>query len=281
MGSSMAGYFKALAVLGAATLAGCQQGGPLRLSVAPDEQSRADHPTELKDTPYVNPDWQDDDSTSNQLGITLDETTTAVGGVFHPLFALPAQGIASLWGDKPSAAVQLLLDPASPDNRRIGMAKLTDFGFLTHESFVTRCRLMAEDDKDYTVRAAAIRMANRARDGKSVSCFIKGLGDESEWVRLESAKALANVPDVNAAPALIAIAQNVEENRDVRVAAVDALKHYRTLAVERALCSVLHDKHFAITWQARKSLQYLTSHDFGYDQVAWLSYFTGTDTKPG
>ena len=124
----------------------------------------------------------------------------------------------------------------------------------------------------------AIRTANRARDAKATPLFVKGLGDPNEWVRLESAKALANVPDVNAVDPLIYMAANAGETRDVRVAAVDALKHYRTLPVARALSASLTDKNFVIAWQARRSLRYLTNRDYGYDGGAWLSYFTGTGT---
>jgi HEAT repeat protein len=100
--------------------------------------------------------------------------------------------------------------------------------------------------------------------------------DPSDWIRLESAKALANVPDVNAAEPLVNMLNNAAENRDTRVAATDALKHYRTLSVARALCAALTDKNFVIAWQARKSLKYLTDRDYAYDAGAWLAYFTGT-----
>jgi len=44
---------------------------------------------------------------------------------------------------------------------------------------------------------------------------------------------------------------------------------------------VLSDKTFAVAWQARRSLRYLTGRDFGYDGGAWLTYFAGPDKPLG
>jgi HEAT repeat protein len=140
---------------------------------------------------------------------------------------------------------------------------------------------MAGLDEDSTVRAAAVRACNRSRDDKATLVFIKGLADSSEWVRLEAAKGLANLPDPRAAVPLAAVANNGEENRDVRIAAADALKYYRTLAVARVLSSLLADRDFSICWQARRSLVYLTHRDLGYDQGAWLEYFAGPEKPLG
>ena len=41
----------------------------------------------------------------------------------------------------------------------------------------------------------AIRALNICRDATATSIFINGLKDDNELVRLESAKALANIPD--------------------------------------------------------------------------------------
>ena len=116
---------------------------------------------------------------------------------------------------------------------------------------------------------------NRARDVQSTKVFIRALGDPNEWVRLEGAKALANVPDAAAADPLLQLLNRVDENRDVRIAAADALKHYRTLAVARGLEGALVDRHFDVSWQARTSLRYLYNRDFKYDQAAWLAFLSG------
>ena len=110
-----------------------------------------------------------------------------------------------------------------------------EWDFARHDPYTRRFRQIAQFDTDPTVKATAIRALNRARDVQSTKVFIRALGDPNEWVRLEGAKALANVPDVAAAEPLLQLLNRVDENRDVRVAAADALKHYRTLAVARGL----------------------------------------------
>ena len=167
----------------------------------------------------------------------------------------------------------MLEDRNSADNRREGMNKLAGFGFLTSANFRKRCRQIARDDSDYTVRATAIRTANRARDEQATQVFIDGLSDSNEWIRLESAKALVNIPDVKAAEGLVRLLNNHEESRDIRVAAADALKHYRTLTSARALTGALDEKSFVIAWQARRSLRYLTDRDYGYDSERMAGVF--------
>lgn len=260
---------------------GCQQGGPPRPSVAVDTQF-----VENKETPYVNPVTpQVETSPGGPMDAALVATESGVSFVFSPIVA-PFAGLtdASLrwfYNDRPSTADRMLEDSTNADNRREGMNKLANFGFLTNEKFVVRVRQIAQYDSDYTVRATAIRTANRARDNKATPLFIKGLADSNDWVRLESVKALANVPDMNAVGPLLYIFGNAAETRDIRVAAADALKHYRTLAVVRALSGALTDKTFVIAWQSRQSLRYLTNRDYGYDVGLWLAYFTGAENAPG
>jgi len=172
---------------------GCQQSAPVRLSVASDEPGLAlgDHsertPVSSTDVPYVNPTWRDEDPPGLFMA-TVNLTGTALGTVFSPFIEVPAKGIQWLSGDRPSAADMLLEDRASADNRREGMNKLADFGLLGNPIFDKRCRQLAAHDVDFTVRATAIRTANRARDVSATPVFIKGLSDSDDWVRLESAK---------------------------------------------------------------------------------------------
>lgn len=259
--------------------AGCQQHAP-----AP-EQMRAGGidpsaalPPASKDKPWVNPTYQDEASAA-PLWFDYSNSLSFLAGLFNPVITLSESTMGWLSGDRPSQAVRLLEDGASPDNRRIGMNKLAEFGFLHHPVFNKRCRQIAQFDSDYTVRATAFRTENRARDAKASPLFIKNLDDKSEWVRLEAAKGLVNVPDMNAVAPLLRVVTDLEESRDVRVAAVDALKHYRTLEVARTLSSLLQDKSFVVAWQARRSLRYLTNRDYHYDEAAWLNYFTGPE-KP-
>jgi hypothetical protein len=270
---------------------GCQQGAtPVQLSVVGDEggdhhMSASADPglvgtTDLKDTPYTNDSYRDDDVGSSNIAWDI---LTGMGGavqwVFSPIVDTTAHSIQWLSGDRPIAADRLLEDKSSADHRREGMNKLAEFGFLSNPLFEKRCRQLAQYDVDFTVRASAIRTGNRARDSKATSVFILGLSDQNEWVRLESAKALANVPDSKAVEPLIRLLADHDQSKDIRIAAADALKHYRTQATARALAATLHDKSFAIAWQAHRSLKYLTSRDFGYEESAWLNYVGGSE-KP-
>ena len=98
-------------------------------------------------------------------------------------------------------------------------------------------------------------------------------------MRLEAAKALANLPDPAAADPLVKLVSNADEDRDVRVAAAQALNHYKKLEVARALTSRLNERDFSVAWQARRSLRRLTGKDFRYNEAAWLEYIAGPE-KP-
>src|SRR2546423_106987 len=81
-------------------------------------------------------------------------------------------------------------------------------------------------DGDFLVRAVAIRALNRSRDRSATPIFMKALNDKNDVVRWEAAKALANVPDPESPEALARILTNAADNKDVRIAAADALRHY-------------------------------------------------------
>jgi hypothetical protein len=74
---------------------------------------------------------------------------------------------------------------------------------------------------------------------------------------------------------LVKVVIDATESRDVRIAATDAVKYYKTVEVARALSGLVTDRDFSVAWQARRSLVYMTGRDFGYDEGAWLGYFAG------
>jgi len=201
----------------------------------------------------------------------------AVGAVL----AVPARQIRIAGGDTPAKAVRMTIDTTSPDTRRQGVYKLVEYDFAHRPPYTTRYEQMAKDDPDPTVRAAAIRASSRARDRHATPVFTAAFADskESDLVRLEAAKGLANLPDPAAVPTLLKVIANPDDNRDVRVAATDALKYYRSLEVGRALGNCIADRDFAVAWQARRSLVYLTHKDFQMDRGAWLGYIAGPE-KP-
>src|SRR5690606_20332463 len=124
------------------------------------------------------------------------------------------------------------------------------------------------------VRATALRALNRSRDASASEVFVAALSDVDPGVRLEAAKALVNLPTEAASAKLLELARNPREDLDVRIAAIDALRHYKTVEVGRTLAAMLLERHFALAWQARRSLVDLTGTDLRYDEGAWLQYIT-------
>lgn len=184
----------------------------------------------------------------------------------------------------------MMNDPIFPDRRRLGVNETVVRHVGKFPPYTLKYIQLAENDPDFTVRAIAIRALNRSRDANATPLFIRGLSDPQPLVRLECAKALNRVPDSASVPLLIIHLQpnyetgaidpetgnpkTQDETQDVRIAAAEALRHYKTLNVARALIDVLDSRDFGIAWQARNSLHEITGADLGYDQAAWLNYLT-------
>lgn len=188
--------------------------------------------------------------------------------------ALPRHILQAIRGDTPIKYATEMEDAHSPDTRRIGILRLASFRFArTNPIYAKRWDQIATDPAaDPTVRAAAIRAMNHARDRRHTQTFVDGLGDADPAVRLEAAKALANVPNDAAVPKLIDRLQH-DDNQDVRIACADALRLYKTPEVARALVGVLPERQFGVAYRARESLILMTGHNFRWDEAAWLDYF--------
>lgn len=185
----------------------------------------------------------------------------------------------------PKRYALMMEDTTSPDARRLGMLELVERPYGGQAPYTTRYAQIAAEQKpdgtkaDYLLRASAIRALNRSREAGHTDLFIKGLADPNELVRLESAKALNRLPDAAAIPALLAVAGKADENRDVRIAAIEALQHHKKIEVARVMVGLLGSRDFSLSWQAHQSLTRLTNKDLGYDESAWLNYLTGPE-KP-
>jgi hypothetical protein len=260
-----------LAALAAMLLVGCN-GTPVN----------QDAPPPLSDSKTIPKVGQIDD----------DREFDAEENIFVSILLIPVRaidGVASftatqiqfMSGDTPVKAAKMTTDADSPDNRREGIYKLATYSFAHRPPYTTRYEQMAQVDPDPTVRAAALRACSISSDTRATSVFVSGLSDKSYLVRLEAAKGLCNLPDPNAAPALLRMALNADENRDVRIAATDALKYYRTQEVARGLVNLLADRDFGLNFQARRSLIYMTHKDFAFDQGKWLGYFAGPEKPLG
>ena len=204
-----------------------------------------------------------------------------VGGLWYP-FSVMGQCIAfTFQNDRPSRAARMMEDEKSADIRRKGINDLVRWDFAQDGPYVKRYRQIAQDDPDPLVRATALRALNRARDAEARPLFIAALRDPSPEVKLEAAKALSNLPDPNAAAPLIRVVTDPEQDRDVRIAAADALRYYKSVEVARALIPRLSERDFGVAWQSRRSLRNITGRDLKYDEAAWLAYITGPEKPLG
>jgi hypothetical protein len=208
------------------------------------------------------------DSAQSTLDSTSREITQMFGGWGH-----------SNKARSPRAAAVKMEDQYFPDERREGINYLAATTYGKREPYSTRYEQVAKLDEDWLVRATAIRALNRARDRSATPTFVAALSDKNEQVRLEACKALIHMPDESAVPGLVKLVESEDENKDVRIAAADALQHYRSLEVARALTNTLAGRDFGVAWQAHQTLILLTGHDLQYDEAAWLAYLTGPE-KP-
>ena len=232
---------------------------------------------------------QDDAEDSLEWRILAGAGTTLAA----PFVAI-GQRVQRSEGVTPAVAARMMDHGTTPDQRRAGIAQLvTQYDFTHRRPYTTRYQQIAQTDPDYTVRAMALRALNVSRDATATPLFITALGDPNELVRLEAAKALANVPDPSAQPVLMPIAegrrpvaaispgQPTDEAKDVRIAAADALRNYRNLDAARTLVNLLNERDFGIAWQSHRSLVLLTRRDLRYNQAAWLQYLSSNSNPFG
>jgi hypothetical protein len=182
-------------------------------------------------------------------------------------------------GKTPLRDVRMMENKDNPDERRKGIYALASKSFGQAEPYTKRYRQIVQTDPDPLVRAAAVRALNASRDRAAIPLFVAGLSDASPAVRLQAAKALSNIPDPSAVDGLSRTLGNQTEQKDVRIAAAEALRHYRQIGVARVLAGTLGGRDFGVAWQSRWSLHILTGRDYRYDERAWLEYLTGSQ-KP-
>jgi hypothetical protein len=203
-----------------------------------------------------------------------DTVRTRVTWLFDDL-ADQISGVPSRYGHQ-------LGDKENPDTRREGIMGLVARPWgetpLYTQAYAAIC---GDNSQDPLVRATALRALNRSRVSQYTPLYLTQLTDPSPLVRLEACKALNRMPDVNAIPQLLKMIGRQEEEKDVRIAATEALRHYKKLEVARALVGLLNERDFGIAWQARRGLHDITHKNFGYDEAAWLNYLTGPDKPLG
>lgn len=179
---------------------------------------------------------------------------------------------AWLRGDTPNYlhwARVLNAPDGTPDEQRQAMLGLARYEYGRKPPYTEAYAEFARRSPHALVRATAVRVLNISRDPSATPLFAEKLQDEAPAVRLEAAKALANVPADEAAGPLLAVATNPQETIDVRLAAIDALRHYDNAELKQGLARLLEADDFSLAWQARRSLVTITGQDHGYDLDAW------------
>ncbi len=187
-----------------------------------------------------------------------------------------AEALSGLFGNSPEYyAIRLAADNATPDQRRVGINGLVRRGFGQEPPYTDAYAQLARESDAALVRATALRALNRSASVAHTQVYIAALSDDDVLVRIEAAKALAKAPDPEAIPALVAIARDGEQDVDLRIAAVDALRHYGDeVEVVEQLTQLLEDNEFSVAWQARASLAIVFGEDRGFDPAAWTNAST-------
>ncbi|GIW76667.1 MAG: hypothetical protein KatS3mg104_1730 [Phycisphaerae bacterium] len=218
---------------------------------------------------------------SRPTTVPVQVDTSTPSGLFQEMFVEFPRRVMELASGKTPVNAAVLMESNFADQRRAGINDLVDRSFGKQAPYTDRYQQIAEFDQDPTVRASAIRALNRSRDDRATGTFIQALSDENWIVRLEAAKALSNVPDPRAVGPLLKVLNNPSEQTDVKIAVAEAVRHYRSMEVARALVDQLNGPDFGLAWQARQSLRFMTGADQKYDQSAWLNYLTGPQNPLG
>lgn len=196
---------------------------------------------------------------------------SSVSGAARELFIDTPKRVIDLFTENTATdAVRRMEDSSAPDRRRDGIVELTERDYGRGEPYTQRYLQIAQFDREPMVRATATRALNRSRYG-APSLFIAGLKDADRSVRLESAKALSNLPADEAAGPLTTVLDSGSEDLDVRIAAADALRHYKTPDVSKSLIAHLGERDFGLAWQCRQSLRYMTGQDHRFSAADWKS----------
>jgi len=185
-----------------------------------------------------------------------------------------ALGFDNLTGNTEKHAALMMVNADQPDQSREGIFRIAEFmqDEGVRPAYTNYLVIIARTSKDYTVRAAALRVLNEFRVRQVVPIAIEDMEYPQPLVQLEAAKALANIPDTTAIPVLVRHLKDTTSNADVRIACADALRNFTQPDSLDALTATLGDMDFSVAYQSRQSLRIATFHDFQYDRLQWQAF---------
>ena len=97
---------------------------------------------------------------------------------------------------------------------------------------------------------------------------------------METVTVVAEIPSDDSLAILLDRLKN-DSDPAVRAAAAAALGEYHDRRAIQGLLAGLTENEFAVSYQAKKSLNRLTGKDFGYDKSAWQGWLKSTSNVFG
>ncbi len=172
----------------------------------------------------------------------------------------------------PDVLVEQLFNAQSPDTRRIAIEKLSKTYWINEEKNRELVAQMTSRsvEKSPIVRAAAVRTLAKVNDPKYFDKIADAMKDDSSIVRFDAADSFELIIYPPAEDELQRLALD-DDNEDVRTAACQALKNYRSDDTYRTLLRCLGDESFTVREASHESLVAMTGVDNGYDPTKWVS----------
>ena len=210
---------------------------------------------------------------TNREEVRASSTVEAAGAAIYGVFSAVGTTYGRLTAPPPGQYARALADEsATADDRRVAVDKLVAYSFGKQEPYTDAYAQLIVEDPDPLVRATSVRAINRSGDTSHANALLTALEDAEPIVRQEAAKALAGQPFAEAAGPLLSRATDDAEDRDVRLAAIDALHHYDNDDLARQLAGLLEADDFSIAWQARRTLVTMRKVDFQYEPADWVAH---------
>ena len=188
-----------------------------------------------------------------------------------------SQDIAGL-GDmfkakSPSEAARGAMDPTDPDKRREGITLLSNAPFGGVEIYVKMYRDSVDNERDPIVKTAAIQALGKHGQSEDALHILPHLAHPNDQVRWAAARALQRLHNPAVVPDLLRALGNETENKDVRIAAAQALAQYPEDRVFQGLVGALNARDLAINTAAEESLHTLTGQVFNLSAPDWLAWY--------